>query len=137
MTQAEMKEKRREVEALAKKLIKTVEKNEDLLDWSAMTRYPSLNYRKIVALANHWDVMREAKDFVNEIFESRLVKIGLERSKASDSFVKFMLSRRHGWSEHTEVEMKVEANVSFRDIIAGANDAQKDADEEASDESYD
>lgn len=131
MTQAEMKEKRREVEALAKKLIETVEKNEDLLDWSGMTRYPSLNYRRIVALANHWDVMKEAKEFVNEIFQARLVKLGLERSKMSDSFIKFLLSRRHGFTEVQKIEADVKTNVSFRDIIAGASvDEQGNAEEE-------
>lgn len=137
MRQKKVKDNRYAVEALAKKLIKVVEEHEDLLDWSAMSRYPTLSLAKINGLSRYYECMRQAKDYVNSIFEDRLVKIGLERSKTSDSFVKFMLARRHGWSEHTEVEMKVEGNVSFRDIISKANDAQKDSEEEASDESRD
>lgn len=137
MTGKDMNDKRREMEKLAKHLIKVVEQNEDIFDWSQMSRFRSLGLKRVSALARHWTCIAEAKDYCDEVFQSRLVKLGMERSKMSDSFIKFLLSRRHGFVEKQEVEMKVEANVSFRDIIAGANDAQKDADEEASDESYD
>lgn len=119
MRQKKVKDNRCAVEALAKKLIKVVEEHEDLLDWSAMTRYPTLSLPKINGLARYYECMRLAKEYVNSIFEDRLVKIGLERSKTSDSFVKFMLARRHGWTELQKIEADVKGSVSFRDMISG------------------
>lgn len=130
MSGKEMEAKKKEMEDLARKLIEVVEQHDDIYDWSQMTRFRSVGLKKIAALARHWKCIEEAKDYVNEVFASRLVKLGLERSKMSDSFVKFLLARRHGFVEKQEVEMKVDQKVSFRDVISGGADGQGNAEEE-------
>ena len=117
------------VEALAKKLITIVETHPEILDWSAMNRYPSLSYHRINGYSRYYECMQQAKEYVNSVFEDRLVKLGLERSKTSDSFVKFMLARRHGWVETQKIEADVKANISFRDLIAGGKDDEDEEDE--------
>lgn len=128
-------EKRKAMEKLAMKLIKYVEEHEDCYDWSQIHANWSFSYKRIVGLSAHWECIKQAKEYVNKIFEGRLVHLGMERSKLSDSFVKFLLERRHGWQSVTKVEADVHTSISFRDLVAGANDAQKDAEEEDSEDS--
>lgn len=130
-------EKRKAMEKLAMKLMKYVEEHEDCYDWSQIHANWSFSYKRIVGLSAHWECIKQAKEYVNKIFEGRLVHLGMERSKLSDSFVKFLLERRHGWREKQEVEMKVEGSLSFRELISeeeqkgGENDEENcDIDEE-------
>lgn len=123
-------EKRKALEKLAKRLIEYVEKHENIYDWSQIHGNWSFSYGKISALSRSWACIKEAKEYCNKIFEGRLVNLGMERSKLSDSFVKFLLERRHGWREKQEVEMKVEGSLSFRDLVSGDNNEEKGGDDE-------
>lgn len=132
MNGKEMKEKKAAMEQLAMDLIQYVEDHPDVYDWSQMPKGKKISYKSISAYAIKWACIREAKDYCNTIFEGRLVNLGMERSKMSDSFIKFMLSRRHGWVEKQEVEMKVEGNISFRDLVAGDEELrEKDGEDES------
>lgn len=119
-------ERRKAYEKVAKKLIEYVEKHENVYDWSQIKAKWSFNYKRVCKLAQHWACVKEAKDHVNKIFEGRLVNLGVERSKLSDSFVKFLLERRHGWIPVQKVEADVRANLSFRDLVSGETFEQKD-----------
>lgn len=130
MSGKEMEAKKKEMEKLAKHLIQTVEENENIFDWSQLSRFRTLGLKKIAALARHWTCIAEAKDYCDEVFQSRLVNLGLERSKMSDSFIKFLLSRRHGFTEVQKIEADVKTNVSFRDVISGGVNEQGNAEEE-------
>lgn len=128
----DMEKKKKEVESLAKEVITYVEKHKEVYDWSQMPK--KLSYRRVGCLAKNWACMLECRDYCNEVFQGRLVHLGIERSKMSDSFVKFLLSRRHGWVEKQEVDMKVEGSLSFRDLISGMNEEKDEEDGENTEE---
>ena len=127
-------EKRKAMEKLAMKLVKYVDEHPEIYDWSQIKTNWSFSYKRIVGLSGHWECIKEAKEYVNSVFEGRLVHLGMERSKMSDSFIKFMLARRHGWVEKQEVDMKVEGTLSFRDLVSGEEKDVEDETEEYSDE---
>lgn len=128
MRYKDIDEKRKELEKLAMRLIKYVESHPEVYDWSQIHGNWSFSYKKISALGRSWECIREAKEYCNKIFEGRLVNLGMERSKLSDSFVKFLLERRHGWREKQEVEMKVEGSLSFRELVS---EEQKDGEDDS------
>lgn len=119
----QMEKRKREVEAIAKKLVKYVETHPNIYDWTQM-KLKDLNYKKVAGLGRYWECVREAKEYCNTIFQARLVDLGLERSKMSDSFIRFMLARRHGWTPKEEIEMKVDGNITFRDLISGGEEKE-------------
>ena len=107
-----------------KRLYELAKKDNTIVDFSQLLSKSNMSRRVFTAHLKDTPEIGETWEKISDIFQGRLVGEGMKRTPNSDSFVKFVLSSKHGWQDSTKVKHDVDMNVglSFRDAIMGLDD---------------
>ena len=121
------KEAAERVEAAKKEIKRLYElalKDKTIVEYSQLLSKSKMSRQIFIAHLKDTPEIGETWDKLSDLFQGRLVGEGMKRTPNSDSFVKFILSSKHGWQDSTKVKLDADVNVglSFRDAIMGMDE---------------
>jgi hypothetical protein len=113
-----------------KRLYELAKKDKSIVEYSQLLSKSDMPRQVFIAHLKDTPEIGETWDKLSDLFQGRLVGEGMKRTPNSDSFVKFVLSSKHGWQDSTKVKLDADLNVglSFRDAIMGMEEGGIDED---------